>query len=411
MAVDVKAEVNMKDDCPSGEGLHLEIDICSPTGKWQTFRTDFCQAERRFHTRIPFAAIGTKLWSPTTPNLYALQYRLISGLTAIDTVESYFGLRKITWNNRQISINDVPVYLRMVLVQGYYPGGAYTPLSYSRLQRDIQTIKDMGFNGARIHEKIESPYFHYLCDRLGLLTTYEMPSFYRPNSRVFKEYAQELIEVMSRDAMHPSCILWVLFNETWGIWGVYRRRGRTRQFVHSMFELVKTIDPTRPVIDNSGWEHMQTDIVDFHHYLNSAARARAAYAKIRDKKREIISGFSVWKVVSFYLFNRVGTATRTIFLDKNAAGDSAPWLLSEFGGFGWYDSKDRGSVVETIERYTRNAIESGLFCGYCLTQLYDVERETNGLLTFDRKPKVDIRSIQKINTIPPIQSGIHAMIP
>jgi beta-galactosidase/beta-glucuronidase len=411
MAIDIEAEVSpaaqaddfRAGDNSSGQDIRLELDICSPLGEWRTFGANYFQQEKRFRVRIPFAAIGTLLWSPDAPRLYTLRYRLISGSILNDTVESYFGLRKITWHDRQISINDVPIYLRMVLVQGYYPGGVYTPLSYSRLENDIRTIKEMGFNGARIHQKIESPYFHYLCDRLGLLTTYEMPSFYRSCSRVFEEYARELKEVISRDAMHPSCVMWVLFNETWGIWGSYCRRGRTRQFVRSMVELVKSNDSTRPIIDNSGWEHILTDIVDLHHYLKSAATARIIYSKIRDKDATIILKFSFWKVLSFYLFNRVGTVTRTILLDKKAAGEKAPWLLSEFGGFGWYKNTDQGSVVETIERYTRDVLESRLFCGYCLTQLYDVEREENGLLTFERSPKIDAERMKKINAILPSQ--------
>jgi beta-galactosidase/beta-glucuronidase len=415
MAVDIEAEVSSalqaKDFCEgedsNGQDMRLELDICSPQGEWRTFNTNYFQQERRFRVRMPFAAIDLQLWSPATPHLYALRYRLISGSNTIDTVESYFGLRKITWKARQIFINNVPIYLRMVLVQGYYPGGVYTPLSYSRIENDIRTIKAMGFNGARIHQKIESPYFHYLCDRLGLLTTYEMPSFYRPCARVFEEYTQELREVIKRDAMHPSCLMWVLFNETWGIWGSYSRRGRTRRFVRSMVNLVKSNDPTRPVIDNSGWEHIQTDIVDFHHYLRSAAIARNVYAKIRNRDTSQLSRFSILKVLSFYLLNRVGTATRTIFLDEEAAEQTAPWLLSEFGGFGWYKNMDRGSVIDTIERYTIDAVESGLFCGYCLTQLYDVERETNGLLTFERSPKISVERMKKINAILPSQGCLR----
>ena len=413
MAIDIEADVSPSPDvgdrragrdADRDDDVRLEVDICSPSGEGHTFYAVLAPKERRFVLRIPFASIGTQLWSPATPHLYALRYRLISGSATSDTVESYFGLRKISWSGKQVSLNDLPVFLRMVLVQGYYPGGAYTPLSYRRMEEDIRTIKEMGFNGARIHEKIESPYFHFLCDRLGLLTTYEMPSFYRASSRVFEEYSRELNDIIGRDSMHPSGIMWVLFNETWGIWGTYRSRGKTRRFVQAMVELVKSHDPSRPVIDNSGWEHMRTDIVDFHHYLKSAALARAAYRKIRDNDQGMLCRFSIWRVISFYLFNRVGAATRTIFLDRKAVGQTAPWLLSEFGGFGWYMNMDKGSVVENVEKYTRDAVESGLFCGYCLTQLYDVEKETNGLLTFERIPKIDTATIRAINAIPAANS-------
>jgi hypothetical protein len=264
-------------------------------------------------------------------------------------------------------------------------------------------MKAMGFNGARIHQKIESPYFHYLCDRLGVLTTYEMPSFYWPTKRAFASYENELREVIRRDAMHPSCIAWVLFNETWGIWGVYGKRSGTRRFVERMLALVREADPTRLVIDNSGWEHVDTDIVDFHHYLNTAELARDLYRKMRKRDPETLRGFSLAGMLAFHLPGRVGTMTRSIFLDREAENraqaSGAPWFLSEYGGFGWYDSGDGGLVEDRIERYTRDIVATGLFCGYCLTQLYDVGGETNGLLDFERNPKVDFSWMRAINAI------------
>ncbi|HEY9594924.1 MAG TPA: glycoside hydrolase family 2 TIM barrel-domain containing protein, partial [Spirochaetia bacterium] len=385
---------------PDVGDLTLALEIGSPEGRRWTFT-----AERvtpgSFRARIPFDAIGPRLWSPDDPALYGLRYRLRRGGADVDAVESYFGLRKITWSSKGIAINDVPTYLRMVLVQGYYPGGSYTPRGPTAIERDIRAMKEMGFNGARIHEKIESPYFHYLCDRLGLLTTYEMPSFYRATRRVFREYEGELREIIARDAMHPSCVAWVLFNETWGIWRVYARRSPTRRFVTAMIALLKMADLTRPVIDNSGWEHLRTDIVDVHHYLKTAALARDFYARLRARDPATLGRLSRFGVIRFYVANTIGTETRAVFIDGDAANADAPWLLSEYGGFGWYAATDGGSAIDKIESYTRDAVASGLFCGYCLTQLYDVERETNGLLTFDRAPKVDPRRMREANAILP----------
>jgi hypothetical protein len=343
--------------------------------------------------------IGAALWSPERPNLYALQYRLFSDGRVIDIVDSYFGLRKIEVTGEGIRINDVTTFLRMVLVQGYYPEGGYAPRSYRRMEEDIRTIQSMGFNGARIHQKIESPYFHYLCDRLGLLTTFEMPSFYAPSKKAFRAYESELREIIERDSLHPSSIMWILFNETWGIWGIYRAHSRTRRFVMDMVALLKDKDPSRPVIDNSGWEHIRTDIADFHHYLRSSELSRRVYARFRSGDPDILYKFSLSAVLAFYLFNRVGTATRSLFLERSADRDEVPRFLSEYGGFGWYEHTKGVSIVDDIETYTRDVIESDAFCGYCLTQLYDVEKETNGLLSFDRKPKIDIERMRKINSV------------
>ncbi|OHD76329.1 MAG: hypothetical protein A3J97_08355 [Spirochaetes bacterium RIFOXYC1_FULL_54_7] len=382
---------------------HLTIDMISSD------RTTFCVEalptrsddlkETTFRVEIPFDAIKLDFWSPERPFLYKLRFTLYLGTEKTDEVESYAGFRSLDWSGKKFRINGKPQYLRMVLVQGYYPEGGYTPLSYQTMAADIRSIKDMGYNGARLHQKIESPYFHYLCDRFGLLTSYEMPSFYRGSQKAFHAYESELREIVARDSMHPSAVMWMLFNETWGIWGLYGRKSKTRRFVLDMVNLVKKLDPERPVIDNSGWEHLKTDILDFHHYLQTSALAREAYADIARGNNKRLHGFSILRVILFYLLDKVNTETRAVFLDQHVVAEDAPFLLSEYGGFGWYKNSEGASVVDSIERYTRDCVESGIFCGYCLTQLYDVEGEVNGLLTADRNPKVDPQQIKAINKI------------
>jgi len=265
------------------------------------------------------------------------------------------------------------------------------------MEDDILSIKTLGYNGARIHEKVESPYFSYLCDRLGLMTSFEMPSFYLPSKKAFARYENELKELIYRDSTHPSCVMRMLFNETWGVWGMYGKKTKTRRFVLAMCDLAKRMDPTRPVIDNSGWEHLKTDIADFHHYLRNASLAREVYEKIRKDKEEILFGFSLRRMLAFYLRNQVPSKTRPIFLEKAAAKENVPLFLSEYGGFGWYDTEKKDGVIESIEEYTHDIIASGLFCGYCYTQLYDVGAEVNGLLTFDRVLKVDAGRVRMAN--------------
>jgi len=390
-------------DC--GPGFRLEANVTSPSGEGYRFSAGPQQADGSFRLGFSFDEVGGKLWSPEDPALYAIEYRLFSGDALCDVVESYFGLRSVAARGASIELNGKPVFLRMALVQGYYPGGVYTPLSYGVIERDIEALKRMGFNGARVHEKIESPYFHYLCDRMGLLCSYEMPSFYLPSKAGFKAYEGELEEIIARDSMHPSCIFWILFNETWGVWGIYRRGSRTRRFVESMLALVRAEDPGRPVIENSGWEHFDTDIVDFHHYLGTAALAKDLYARLAARDEKLLHGFTARGVLDFYLNDRVATGTRTVFLERGAdaggGGGAKPLFLSEYGGFGWYSISEKGSTIEKIETYTRDILDSRIFCGYCLTQLYDVGGEVNGLLSFDRKPKMDLDRLREINSLGP----------
>jgi hypothetical protein len=385
-----------------GAGLRLEAEVSSESGGSWVFEARASGDGQEgggaaFELSFPFDAIGARPWSPESPNLYAIRYRLYSGRTLCDTVESYFGLRKIEARDNALWLNGGKLFLRMLLVQGYYPGGVYTPLSIGVLEKDIETMKAMGYNGARIHEKIESPYFHYLCDRMGLLTSFEMPSFYRSTARAREAYESEFREILSRDSMHPSSIIWVLFNETWGVWGIYRKRSKTRKFVEAMLALARKEDPDRLAIENSGWDHFDTDIVDFHHYLGTAALARELYARFAARDEKLLHGFAVRKVIDFYLRNTIAKETRSVFLDRKAEIGDRPLLLSEYGGFGWYSISEKGSTIEKIGTYTKDIVDSGVFCGYCLTQLYDVGHEVNGLLSFGREPKVDLAKMREIN--------------
>lgn len=225
-----------------------------------------------------------------------------------------------------------------------------------------------------------------------------MPSFYLPSRKAFTAYKSELEELVERDSMHPSCIMRILFNETWGIWGIYNPRSKTRRFVLDMIEFVKRMDPTRPVIDNSGWEHVHTDIVDVHHYLRTSALAREFYDRIRRNDNDTLFGVSALRVLVFYIHSQISTTTRSLFIDAGAGKGvrDVPFLLSEYGGFGWYDTEGV-DTIGNIERYTRDIVDAGLFCGYCYTQLYDVGNEINGLLSFNREPKVDVGRVKAAN--------------
>ena len=383
---------------PTGEWL-LSAEIKSPCVSGKAFKAIVSEENGLFRCGFGFDDIDAQLWSQAEPNLHAMRLRLQRDDFICDTVETYFGIREVSVGKDGVRVNGESVFLRMALVQGYYPGGNYAPESFKRMEDDILSLKALGFNGARIHEKVESPYFSYLCDRLGVMTSFEMPSFYLPSKKAFARYESELKELIYRDSMHPSCVMRMLFNETWGVWGMYGKKTKTRRFVLAMCDLAKRMDPTRPVIDNSGWEHLKTDIADFHHYLRNASLARKVYEKIREGKEEILFGFSLKRMLAFYLRNQVPVKTRPIFLEKAAAKENVPLFLSEYGGFGWYDTEKKDGVIESIEEYTRDIIASGLFCGYCYTQLYDVGAEVNGLMTFDRAFKVDVDRVRIANAM------------
>lgn len=385
-------------------GARLVLEIVSPNGTRFSREAAACEGNS-FACDIPLDAIGECRWSPDNPNLYRITFHIVAGAGTdacyLDAVDSYFGLRRVEARDGRIFLNGEKLFLRMALVQGYYPGGGYTPADPEAVENDITALKRMGYNGARIHEKIESPRFHFLCDKLGILTTMEMPSFYWPSRRAFLAYEYELREIVARDAMHPSSIAWVLFNETWGMWGMYNEKSATRRFMEKMIALVRDLDPDRLVIENSGWEHFDTDIVDFHHYLGSAELAASVYGKFKERDPELTWRFSLRKALGIYIGKGITKTTKTVFLNQAAEMAAyerkTPWLLSEYGGFGWYMTSEAGSVEDKIERYTNDIVKSEVFTGYCFTQLYDVGKETNGLLTADRRSKVNAQRMRRIN--------------
>ena len=397
---------NNSSESPEIADYCLHIEIVTPYGETINLNPVKMNNKGEFHFQCSFSEIKATLWSPDNPALYRIRYDLYREQQCIDTVESYFGLRSVHIDSDgSFLINGKKCFLRMALAQGYYPKGAYTPENKEIIQNDILNLKMMGYNGARIHEKVESPYFQYLCDKIGIFTSFEMPSFYLPSRRGFRAYEQELKELIKRDTGHPSCIFRILFNETWGIWGIYKKNSRTDKFVRKMITMTRKLDPSRPIIDNSGWEHIDTDIVDFHHYLGSASLARMIYQRIAENDQRILFGFSKWKVLAFYLFDWVSTKTRPIFLRAPSTSRDIDCrkrkkiFLSEYGGFGWYTNRDCNSIIDLIEEYTRDIVVSDLFSGYCYTQLYDVYNETNGLLTFNRELKIDPARLRSINAI------------
>jgi hypothetical protein len=346
--------------------------------------------------------LGGFLWSCENPNLYRITCTLRDRSGAsMDVVRGYFGLRRIESGDGAIFLNGKAVALRMALVQGYYPEGGYCPLSVETMEGDVVALKAMGYNGARIHQKIESPRFLALCDIHGIMVTEEMPSFYRPSPKVFSRYEKEFAEIVDRDRNHPCIIAWVLFNETWGIWGIYKAGSPTHRFVQRMIDRARKIDPGRLVIDNSGWEHLDTDIADLHHYLGTAQRAVEWYEGLEKGESKARRGVSFLRTLEFYAGSGISRFTKALFLNREAESKAlvagTPWMLSEYGGFGWYKVSQEGSVEERIERYTLDAAKAGIFMGYCFTQLYDVGAETNGLMDFKRNPKVDAHCIESIN--------------
>lgn len=314
------------------------------------------------------------LWSPEDPTLYDLVIT-VSAQGTMDQVRSYFGMRKIELDDKCLRINGKRVFQRLVLDQGYYPEGIYTAPSDEAFAKDIELSMKLGFNGARLHERVFERRFLYEADRHGYLVWGEYPNWGFDHTRedYFHLYLGEWMEAMERDYNHPALIGWIPFNETWDKNG----RQQSDAVVLGIYEATKRMDLVRPCIDVSGNHHVKTDIYDIHDYKQDLTVFASHYEELSDTK-----------VYDNYP-NR-----------QHYGGE--PYFISEYGGIKWAGSMENdeevswgyGNAPRTIEEYveryvglTRILMDTEKVCGLCYTQLYDVEQEQNGIYYYDRSPK------------------------
>ena len=322
---------------------------------------------------------NARLWNVGEPNLYDLRLELRQEGRVVDAADSYFGLRTISFDGMKCLINGKPVFQRLVLDQGFYPDGIYTAPSDQELKADIERSMAMGFNGARLHQKVFEQRFLYWADRLGYICWGEMASWgVDPKNReVLPIFLKEWMEVVKRDYNAPSIVGWCPFNETWD----ESNNGARETAMLTLYNVTKAMDSTRPVIDSSGGLHVATDIYDTHDYEQSVEIYSERYAPDAPVIYDRFAG------------------------RQNYTG--GPVFVSEYGGIrwsegsaGWGYGEAPKTEEEFIERYrglTNALLDNPHHMGFCYTQLTDVEQEVNGLYTYDRKAKFDPQVIREIN--------------
>lgn len=218
-----------------------------------------------------------QLWSPGSPNLYDVTFEVRRNGAVLDSVQSYFGFRTVHIQGNRMFLNGRPLYLKFVLDQGYWPESTLTPPSDEAILYDIRLTKEMGFNGARKHQKLEDPRFLYWADRMGLLVSSEMANAYLYDEGYVQRFTKEWSEAVERDYNHPSIVMWIPINESWGVPNL--SDPRQQQHLRALYTLTKSLDNTRPVIDNDGWEHTgMTDLFGIHDYT---ANGDAFYEKYK----------------------------------------------------------------------------------------------------------------------------------
>jgi beta-galactosidase/beta-glucuronidase len=330
-------------------------------------------------------------WSPSAPNLIDAEVCLVDDDGAdIDRVLCYFGLRSVEVADGKFLLNGSPFYLRLALEQGFWPESHLAAPSSGALRTEVELIKELGFNGVRLHQKIEDPRFLYWADRLGIVVWSEMPSAYVYSSRVVERVTKEWLEVLERDRSHPSIIAWVPLNESWGVNDIEAREEEAN-FALSLYHLTKAVDPARPVVSNDGWEHVKSDIWTIHDYSPTGAGLRERYGD-REQLARSLNGRR-W--------------ARRVLLPHFDEDRGQPVVLSEFGGLSyapapdeeWFGYATVGSPREFAEQLKDlvDAIcENDQISGFCYTQLTDTGQERNGLLDQHRRPKLPVAELREI---------------
>lgn len=326
------------------------------------------------------------LWSPESPNIYNISYSLLKQGVVTDKVHAYFGMRKVSYDDSgRIYLNNKIYYQRLVLDQGYWEDSDLTPPSIEALKQDIIYCKQMGFNGARKHQKIEDPYYYYYADMLGFLVWAEMPSAYQFNFIEVQNIVCQYTEIIKKLFNFASIILWVPLNESWGVRKMLTSNEQ-KDFARSLYYLAKSLDPSRLVSTNDGWENIeQTDIISIHDYAAFGDEFGEKY------KRE--------KIDDLYAMGRKQMAHGEHY-------KSQPVIMTEYGGialdegikneaWGYNGSENRENFIKRLKSLNEG-INKCDFAGFCYTQLTDVKQEVNGLLDCYHKPKFDIKVLAKI---------------
>lgn len=358
------------------EGQFVSEDVC-------TLREEISSRSITLETNI---FRQSRLWSPAKPQLYGVNFTLERNGQPIDVVNSYFGMRKISIEDGKLYLNNRPYYMKLVLDQGYFPESLLTPPSDEAIKFDVEATKAMGFNGARKHQKIEDPRYLYWCDKLGLLVWGEMANAYTYTEAYAAKITKEWLEAVDRDYNHPCLVAWVPLNESWGVLNISHDEKQQRH-AQALYYLTKSLDTTRPVISNDGWEHATSDLCTIHDYA---------------WKKEVLE-------------DRYSTAEKAVSAHPGshriyAPGfqyEGQPILVTEFGGiafnnaaeggWGYSGAKDEADFVKRLADVVHPLLNSPVVQGFCYTQLTDVEQEMNGLMSYDRKPKLPFDVIKKIN--------------
>lgn len=373
--------------------------VASDAGKKVAFATG------KVSQKIKLPMKNAKLWSPDSPHLYDLKVILKKDGEIVDTVQSYFGMRKISIGKDEKGINRILLNNRFVfqvgpLDQGYWPDGAYTAPTDEALRYDIEAAKKLGFNMLRKHVKVEPDRWYYWCDKLGILVWQDMPSAYPAAGWIEREFKNtaananifetELKQMIDQRSHFPSIVMWIVFNETWGQYDTVR-----------LTKLCQKLDPSRVVSSASGCSDFGVgDIIDGHQYPGPNPGPTKSSPDVKsdewqwgvkakpDPNRAVVLGEfgGVFYNVDGHMWY-TGEEFKQRFGPFENAGYPIVFSVDEL-------TKSYKKMLQNLRKLKNsNGISAAVY-----TSFVDIEIECNGFLTYDRKIiKVDVDQIATAN--------------
>lgn len=348
-------------------GAHDKTLILAPDGRKIPFTGN----------KVTVIPEETHLWSAENPYLY--EFDIIAGE---DKISSYFALRTVSIDGNKILINNQPVFFHGLLDQGYFSDGIYLSATPEGFKNDILSMKELGFNCLRKHIKIEPQLFYYYCDKYGMYVFQDfvnsgkynfiidtaLPTIgvrrgisHKASAYRRKQFEETALDTVKHLYNHPCVCYYTIFNEGWGQYDADR-----------MYDLFKSVDSSRIWDTTSGWfKETKSDVDSEHIYF------KPLHFKTETEKPLVLSEFGGYSLkIPENSFNPNNTYGYKFFTDKAAFCESLEKLYLD-------------EVISAIR-------EHGL-CAAILTQVSDVEDETNGLLTYDRQVlKVDKDKMREV---------------
>ena len=361
--------------------------------------------EQRTHTTVAVPGLRNGearhelTWSPAAPRLVDATVQVLSlgpGERVLDEVSSYLGLRSAGVGGGAFLLNGVPCQVRSVLGQGFWPSSHLAAPDAAALRREVELVRELGFNAVRVHQKVEDPRFLFWADRLGVLVWGETANAFAFSPEAVRRLTAEWLDVVHRDLSHPCIVTWVPLNESWGVPDIATDPAQ-QAYATGLAALTRAVDPSRPVISNDGWEHTDSDLWTVHDYADTGAVLAPRYASAE-----------IGQTVG-----RPGPAGRVIRL-PGGTDRGQPLLLTEFGGVRYTPALPEDGAEERTWGYSTAADAedfaarltdlfsavhgSPVLAGFCYTQLTDTMQEANGLLDEHRRPKLPMERLRAIIT-------------